>query len=74
MGIHGFKGILGEFLELFDCVKPLCKEIRGILFPLLEDGALHTGALSDPPENLHDPIIEAFDIAIASMAAVQDSG
>ena len=74
MGVTGFKALLGEFPEVFDCVKPLCKKIRAILFPLLEDGALHTGTLSGPPEKLYDPIIEAFDIAIANMAAVQDSG
>ena len=43
--------------------KPLCKEIRRILFPLLKDGALFTGTSSDPSEKLYDPITEAFDVA-----------
>ena len=34
MGINGFKELFGEFPEVFNYVKPLCKEIRGILFPL----------------------------------------
>lgn len=72
MGIYRSKELSGEFLELFDCVTPLCKKIRGVLFPLFEDRALHTGTLSDPPGNLYDPI--AFDNAITNMAAVQESG
>ncbi|KAL9124715.1 MAG: hypothetical protein Q9217_005981 [Psora testacea] len=67
MGVNGFKELLEEFPPVFDRVRPLCKEIRGILFPLLEDGALYTGTPSDPPEKLYDPIIEAFDNAIADM-------
>lgn len=67
MGINGFKEHLGAFPEVLNCVKPLCKEIWGILSPLLEDGVLHTGML-------YYPIIEAFDIAIVNMAAVQDPG
>lgn len=62
-----------EFPKAFDPVKPLCKKIRGILFPLLEDGALFTGTPSDPPEKLYHPIIKAFDNVIADMAAVEDS-
>ncbi len=77
MGVSGFKSILGEFPQAFDHVKPLCEKTPGILFPLLKDGALFTGTPSDQPENLYDPIIEAFDIAIdiaiANMAAMQDS-
>ena len=37
--VDGFEDILDEFPTSFDCVKPLCREIRGILFPLLKDGA-----------------------------------
>ena len=37
---------------------------RGILFPLLEDGALFKGNRPDPPKELYDPIIEAFEDAI----------
>ena len=64
MGVNGFKQVLDEFPTAFDDLKPLCKKIRGILFPVLQDGALFTGTPSDPPEELYDPIIAAFEDAI----------
>ena len=64
MHVDGFDDILDEFPTSFDCVKPLCRKIRGILFPLLEDGALFKGTGPDPPEELYDSIIEAFEDAI----------
>lgn len=73
MSVNGFKKPLKEFPPMLDRVKPLCKEIRGILFPFLEDGALFTGTPSGPPEKLYDPIIEAFDNAIADISAGEDS-
>lgn len=66
MGVNGFEELLNEFIQVFDCVKPFCKEIRGVLFPY-KDG-LFIGTPSDP-ENLYDFIIKAFDNAIADMAA-----
>lgn len=71
MHVDGFEDILNEFPLAFDCVKPLCKEVRGILFPLLEDGALFIGTPSDLPGKLYDPIIEAFDTTIAGMKALR---
>ena len=68
MGVDGLKELLEEFPAVFDPVKPLCEEIRGILFPLLDTGAMFIGTPSDPPEKLYDPIIEAFDNAIAGIA------
>ncbi|KAL9125176.1 MAG: hypothetical protein Q9217_005580 [Psora testacea] len=67
MGVNGFEELLDELPAAFDCIKPLCREIRGILFPLLKDGALLIGTPSDPPEKLYHPIIEAFDSAIADI-------
>lgn len=64
MGVNGFEELLDEFPQAFDHVKPLCKKIRGILFPLQEDGALFTETPSDPPEELYHPIIEAFEDVI----------
>ncbi|KAL2042020.1 hypothetical protein N7G274_005208 [Stereocaulon virgatum] len=58
-----FEKILMEFPRAFDDVKPLCKTIRGILFPY-KNGLL-VGTPPDPPEELYNPIIEAFDSAIA---------
>jgi len=74
MYVDGFEDILDEFPPSVDCVKPLCRKIRCILFPLLEDGALFTGTTSGPPEQLYDPIIEAFDDAIADIAPRQEPG
>ena len=48
MGVSGFKAILEEFPQPLHCVKPLCREIRGILFPLIKEGELDTGTQSDP--------------------------
>ena len=73
MGVVGFQKILMEFPQAFDHVKSLCEKIRGILFPLLEDGALFTGTRPDPPEKLYHPIIEAFDGAIADIPSRQES-
>lgn len=70
VGVTGFEELLDEFPRVFDCVKPLCKEIRGVLFPY-KDG-LFIGTPSDP-ENLYDSIIKAFDNAIANIAAEEDS-
>lgn len=64
MHVDGFEDILNKFPTAFDRIKPLCKRIRGILFPLLEDRALFTGTRPDPPEKLYHPIIEAFEDAI----------
>ena len=74
MHVDEFENILKEFPQAFNCVKPMCEEIRSILFPLLEDGALFTGTRPDPPEKLYDPIIEAYDSAIADIAPRQESG
>jgi len=68
MGVSGFKAILEEFPQALSHVKPLCREIRGVLFPLLEDGVLHIGTLEDAKE-LYDPIIRACENAIAKKRA-----
>jgi len=71
MSVNGFEELLNELPAAFDHVKPLCKEIRGILFPLLKDGALFTGTPSDPPEKLYRHIIGAFDKTIADISAAR---
>ncbi len=68
MGVSGFKAILEEFPQALNHVKPLCREIRGVLFPLLKDGVLHIGTPEDAKE-LYDPIIRAFENAIAEERA-----
>ena len=42
MHADGLKNVLKEFLEVFDCVRPLCRKLRAILFPLRQ-GELDTG-------------------------------
>ncbi|KJZ69638.1 hypothetical protein HIM_10977 [Hirsutella minnesotensis 3608] len=64
----GFGFILREFPPEFDCVKPLCRELRGILFPY-KDG-LFVGTPKDP-EVLYGPIIKAFDKAIGDIKAIE---
>ena len=67
MHVDIFEDILDEFPTALDSIKPLCKKIRGILFPLLEDESLFKGTPVDPPEKLYDPIIESFNTAIADI-------
>ena len=64
MHVDRFEYVLDEFSSAFDCVKPLSKKIRSILFPLLKNGALFTEIPSDSPEELYHSIIEAFEDAI----------
>ncbi|SLM41353.1 1 protein kinase [Lasallia pustulata] len=66
MGVDGFEEILEEFPQALDCVKPLCRKIQGILFPY--ENGLVIGTPPGPPEKLYDPIIGAFDTAVADMA------
>ena len=73
MGVNGFQELLDELPAAFVHVKLLCKKIRDILFPLLGDGALFKGTRPDSPEKLYDPIIEAFDRAIADITPGQES-
>ena len=60
-----FEAILADFPQAFDCVKPLCRKLRGIVFLLLQDGGLNIGTLSGPPEKFYDAIIEALNEAIS---------
>ena len=64
MHADGFKSILEEFAPAFDCIKPLCRKLRSILFPLTKDGELDLGTPADP-NILYDPFIKAFESAIA---------
>ncbi|OAQ60178.1 serine/threonine-protein kinase Sgk2 [Pochonia chlamydosporia 170] len=60
----GLDLILEEFPPAFDCVKPLCRAIRKLLFPYRY--GLFTGTPRDP-EILYDPIIQAFNDTIAGI-------
>jgi hypothetical protein len=61
MGVDGFEDILDKFPQSFECVRPLCRELRRILFPYRN--GLFTGTPVDP-EVLYGPIIKAFNKAI----------
>ncbi|KAL1971575.1 hypothetical protein VTN31DRAFT_2196 [Thermomyces dupontii] len=67
MTAKGFGQILEEFPPEFDCIKPLCKELRRILFPWGGED-IFTGTPKDP-EVLYGQIIEAFDKAIGDIRA-----
>ena len=71
MNVDEFEDILKEFPQTFDCVKSLCKEIRGLLFPYKND--LLIGTPLESSKMLYDSIIEAFDNTIASISTRGDS-
>lgn len=58
MHTDGFKYILNEFAPAFDCIKPLCRKVRGVLFPLTKDGELDLTTKPDHRE-LYGPFINA---------------
>jgi serine/threonine protein kinase len=68
MGVDRFKDLLAQFPAAFDCVKHLCCQIRGILFPLTSEGGLN---IRTPPtaEDLYNRIIKEYDDAIPGIRA-----
>lgn len=71
MYVDGLESILEEFPPAFNCLKPLCRELRRVLFPC-RDG-LFVGTPWDP-NVLYEPIIEAFDEAIHEVKEEDQSG
>ncbi|KAL8747174.1 MAG: hypothetical protein Q9190_000914 [Brigantiaea leucoxantha] len=71
MSVSGFEKVLREFPTTFENLKPLCNEIRDILFPILQRGVLFTGTPTGPPEELYDPIIAAFENSIEAYSQNQ---
>jgi len=63
MHADGFKDILKEFSAAFDGVKPLCMDLRSVLFPLIRDGELHL-ITSAYLNILYNSIIKAFERSI----------
>ncbi|OJD13000.1 hypothetical protein AJ78_06493 [Emergomyces pasteurianus Ep9510] len=61
MDVNGFEDVLLEFPPEFNCVKPLCRELREDLFPYCRGLFVGTPVKS---EILYDPIIQAFHKAI----------
>ncbi|MCJ1360430.1 MAG: hypothetical protein MMC33_010435 [Icmadophila ericetorum] len=70
MYVDGFEKIMNEVPPSFDCIKPLCRKMRELLFPY--NNGLFLGTPSGPPEKLYGPIIDSFDEAIASIMAGKD--
>jgi hypothetical protein len=60
-----FEYILNELPDEFKSIKPLCRRLRSILFPIKGD-ALFTGT---PPQSrdLYGPMLDAFDKVIGDM-------
>ncbi|KAI9804850.1 MAG: hypothetical protein M1825_001219 [Sarcosagium campestre] len=69
MDSGGIEYILQEFPQPeLDCVRPLCRELRAILFPFRH--GLFIGTPKDP-ELLYGPIIRAYDTAIDDIKAAE---
>ena len=63
-----FKFILKEFASSFNCIKPLCRKLRSILFPLIKDEELDLETSADL-NILYKPFIKAFNDVIAGLEA-----
>ncbi len=72
MHADGFDDVLMEFAPAFDCTKPLCRDLRNILFPLTEAGRLDLRTQADS-KTLYEPIIKAFEDAIAGLDTDMES-
>lgn len=66
MDLTGLEVVLKEFPSSFDCVKPLCRTLRDVLFPYKVGRGLFTGTPQDSTIR-YDPITRAFETAIADI-------
>lgn len=66
MYAYGLEDIMEEFPGVFDVVKPLCRKIRKILFPL-EDEMLNIGTPTGDPGRLYSDILAAYDDTISEL-------
>ncbi|KAJ2996584.1 hypothetical protein NUW58_g927 [Xylaria curta] len=65
MTVNRLEDIMGEFPGTLDTVKPLCLEIRSIMFG--DTARLRFGTPAGNPEQLYTPIITAYDAAIRDL-------
>lgn len=65
MTVDGIEGIMGEFPEGLDAVKPLCLRIRSILFG--DTARMSLGTPAGDPDQLYQPIITAYIEAISKL-------
>jgi hypothetical protein len=64
MTVNSLEDIMGEFPEAFEVAKPLCLNIRRLLFPLDKDERMMIGTPAGDPERLYSAIVLAYDDAI----------
>ncbi|KAG9228021.1 hypothetical protein BJ875DRAFT_390259, partial [Amylocarpus encephaloides] len=65
MDKNRFENILAQFAPEFEVLKPLARDLRGVLFPI-RDGAIFTGTFRD--HNLmYGGMINAFSRAIGRL-------
>ncbi|KND90070.1 hypothetical protein TOPH_05277 [Tolypocladium ophioglossoides CBS 100239] len=64
MTVNMLERIMGEFPEVFEVVKPLCLNIRRLLFPFDKDERMMIGTPTGDPERLYSAILAAYDEAI----------
>lgn len=67
MAPNGFKRLMEEFPEALTAMKPLCLQIRKILFPLDSEGIMSIGTPTGESDVLYEPIIAAYENAIGSL-------
>ncbi|KAJ4308018.1 hypothetical protein N0V84_012350 [Fusarium piperis] len=67
MTVNGLERIMDEFPKALADVKPLCMNIKRILFPLDRDGRTHFGTPVGDPKQLYEPILAAYDEAINNL-------
>ncbi|KAM4063600.1 kinase [Hirsutella rhossiliensis] len=65
MAMDGLEGIMSEFPEALDVVKPLCLRIRSIMFG--DIARLSFGTPAGDPDQLYRPIIAAYDEAVGKL-------
>lgn len=69
MHTDGFEDILKEFPPVLEHLKPLCRQLRKILFPLHQSGGLDTGTHT-AAEELYSEVLNAYDVAIAKLGVM----
>lgn len=67
MTVNSLEDIMGEFPKAFDIVKPLCLQLRRLLFPLDKDERMMIGTPAGDPEQLYGAIRSTFDEAVSQI-------
>ncbi|KAI9680930.1 MAG: hypothetical protein M1829_001010 [Trizodia sp. TS-e1964] len=67
MHADGLESVLAEFPYSYECVKPLCKQLRKILFPQDKEEKLITGTPTNA-EDLYSRVLQAFEAALERLS------